>query len=668
MKRLFVTILCLNVFVCLRAQGITLLYKNDLGWYDPLSWIQINTPQGQTPIQRVPTANDDVVISFSMSGISFVAFYVNPEDTFEIGGGTSPICMSMHISNTTIRFDVASSTYDGGANVNVYTSNGGYVLLDSGADLQHGQFHLYGGNPVIKDLQVIDSKFGDYTQHNADWAGLHLEDSGWARFIGSSFDGFDLSTNPNGGSKGGLYAENSTFNLSNFILAGNTIDTFLNSSIEPNGNNVGVYFLIGRNASFVSQNASIFSVLTGAVNFTTSGSVFNGNITAWYINFLQEDPANPLPNIINGDVTMREAVGTGLSAKVKISGNLVNYMPPEGFFPGAHVFINGEDIFEIGGLTNLDDINNCVEDNCHYTLEFYGNGNSNIDWGLGFPVDTLIINKTGCAKVTSTNSLYVAGATRIVSGQLVLDPNDTIPYKLVCAGNVDIAQGGGLFLRRDAAGVTANMAVGGILTDHNSVPDSTCAGLSNPYSGAITFYTPLLPLTLVDFYGRYSDKTIILNWNTEREINTKYFTIEKSLDQASFIPLTNITASGNAQTHAYQYTDKSFLYGISYYRLKMVDADGRFTYSKIIAISTPVNNAFIVFPNPVKDKLFIRLAGIASQTEISIADARGTVIKQLQLRAGAFEASVNTAGLPAGVYSISFQSGRFKSTQQFIKQ
>jgi hypothetical protein len=309
-----------------------------------------------------------------------------------------------------------------------------------------------------------------------------------------------------------------------------------------------------------------------------------------------------------------------------------------------------------------------VQDFCHYKLEFFGSTNSNISWFGGFPVDTLVINKTGCAKVICDNSLYVSGSTRIEGGQLVLNPDDTIVYKFVCAGNVDIAQGGGLFLRRDAAGVVANMAVGGTLVDHNPTADSTCAGLSNPYGGTITFYTPLLPVTLVDFYGRYIDKTVTLSWRTEREINTKYFTVEKSFDRVSFIPLTNIAAPGNAQTHDYQYTDRSSLNGISYYRLKMVDADGRFTYSKIIAISAPVNNAIIVFPNPVKDKLFIRLAGIGSQTEISIADARGTVIKQLQLRAGTSEASVSVGGLPAGVYSISFQSGRLKSTQQFIKQ
>ncbi len=161
-------------------------------------------------------------------------------------------------------------------------------------------------------------------------------------------------------------------------------------------------------------------------------------------------------------------------------------------------------------------------------------------------------------------------------------------------------------------------------------------------------------------------KRAVLNWSTEREINTKYFIIEKSVDQVSFTPLTNVDATGNPQNN-YQYTDRSSLNGITYYRLKMVDADGRFSYSKIIAIDAPVNNAIMVYPNPVKDKLFIRLAGIAGPTEISVADARGSVLKRLQLRAGTTDATIDTADLPAGVYSISFQSGKLKSTQQFIK-
>jgi hypothetical protein len=121
-------------------------------------------------------------------------------------------------------------------------------------------------------------------------------------------------------------------------------------------------------------------------------------------------------------------------------------------------------------------------------MEFFGNTNSNINWPVGFPIDTFVINKTGCAKVTATNSLYVSGETRIQSGQLVLNPNAGIPYKFVCAGDLNILPGGGLFLRRNGAGAVANMAVDGNITDQNTNVDSTCSGLSNPYAGNITLY------------------------------------------------------------------------------------------------------------------------------------------------------------------------------------
>jgi hypothetical protein len=79
--------------------------------------------------------------------------------------------------------------------------------------------------------------------------------------------------------------------------------------------------------------------------------------------------------------------------------------------------------------------------------------------------------------------LYVSGATRIEGGQLRLDPDDNIPYKFVCAGNIDIAAGAGLFLQKDSNGKVANMAVAGVIIDHNPTPDSLCVGVSNPTKG-----------------------------------------------------------------------------------------------------------------------------------------------------------------------------------------
>src|SRR6185312_16842444 len=163
-----------------------------MGWGNPLSWIQINIPSGQIPIQRVPTADDDVVFSSSMSGISGVGFGTddtNPD--FNIGGhgpnGPSR-CRSMHVSNTEISFD-NPLFIDGAPTVNIYTSGGGFLIIDSGSTVNHGHFALHGGNPAITDLQILHSTYGVLFSH-ADWTGIGWDANAGLKMVGSTMGGY----------------------------------------------------------------------------------------------------------------------------------------------------------------------------------------------------------------------------------------------------------------------------------------------------------------------------------------------------------------------------------------------------------------------------------------------------------------------------------------------
>lgn len=106
---------------------------------------------------------------------------------------------------------------------------------------------------------------------------------------------------------------------------------------------------------------------------------------------------------------------------------------------------------------------------------------------------------------------------------------------------------------------------------------------------------------------------------------------------------------------------------MNYCRLKMVDVNGSYTYSKTISIAASSGQVF-VFPNPVKDKLFIAIPNVSTETTIHIGDVKGIIVKTLQMKAGVTAASFNTTELQAGVYSIIFDSGKVKETLQFIKQ
>jgi Secretion system C-terminal sorting domain len=186
---------------------------------------------------------------------------------------------------------------------------------------------------------------------------------------------------------------------------------------------------------------------------------------------------------------------------------------------------------------------------------------------------------------------------------------------------------------------------------------------------AVMGASALVPVSLLDFKGNYKERAISLDWITETELNTGYFTVEKSIDAVYFKPLTNIPASGNSQgRNNYHYVDHTFLNSINYYRLKIVDFDGRSVYSKIITVTTPADHKFVVFPNPVKDKLYIPLQIRATETVLRVVDTKGRTVRTFKLKAGTAGTSINIADLPAGIYLLLLDAGKLKETLQFIKQ
>jgi hypothetical protein len=177
----------------------------------------------------------------------------------------------------------------------------------------------------------------------------------------------------------------------------------------------------------------------------------------------------------------------------------------------------------------------------------------------------------------------------------------------------------------------------------------------------------VVPVSLLEFNGHYQNKTIVLNWTTEADLNAKHFTIEKSSDAHIFRALTTIPALAGSQSKKnYHYIDSAHN-GINYYRLKMVGFDGNYSYSKIIAVTTPTQH-FTIYPNPVKDKLYISVPNSSMASMISIVDMKGTTIKSLPMIEGEFYTILRTDNLSSGVYYIIFTSGFLRESLKFIKQ
>ena len=139
---------------------------------------------------------------------------------------------------------------------------------------------------------------------------------------------------------------------------------------------------------------------------------------------------------------------------------------------------------------------------------------------------------------------------------------------------------------------------------------------------------PPLPIELLDFKAiANQDNQVDLYWATATEINNDYFTIERSKDGIQFEAIEEVEGAGTIfQSRSYHTIDKNPFLGTSYYRLKQTDFDGTFSYSEIRVVHIELNEQshFAVYPNPMKDVLYIANNGkIKGKTTIEIFDAVG---------------------------------------------
>ena len=188
---------------------------------------------------------------------------------------------------------------------------------------------------------------------------------------------------------------------------------------------------------------------------------------------------------------------------------------------------------------------------------------------------------------------------------------------------------------------------------------------------SVTIVSGSLPITLLNFSGTFFQSDVHLNWQTSQEINTSHFIIERSLDGNIFSSIGRVSASGNSSASiSYSFADLQPIQGKNFYRLKMVDQDGKFTYSNVIAIRlNEKSKKFQVFPNPANEVLNVRASGNNETATLQIVDASGRKLKEKKINLnGNTSFSIDIKDLPKGVYTILFKSKVDNDHQSFIKQ
>jgi hypothetical protein len=198
----------------------------------------------------------------------------------------------------------------------------------------------------------------------------------------------------------------------------------------------------------------------------------------------------------------------------------------------------------------------------------------------------------------------------------------------------------------------------GVGINVNIVPSAHITGSADCFSflddNAMVFTSAdaSVPVDLLSFAAFKSGAKALLQWKTTNEINNSHFEIESSIDGRAFSFVGKLESDNSLEESNYSYTVENPADGVNYYRLKMVDLDGRYKNSEIRSLdfTDVIGKSYIsFFPNPVTDKINIKGISEITSPRFLIYDVNGKLLMNRTTDGGT---DLNLADLVSGVYTI----------------
>ena len=182
-----------------------------------------------------------------------------------------------------------------------------------------------------------------------------------------------------------------------------------------------------------------------------------------------------------------------------------------------------------------------------------------------------------------------------------------------------------------------------------------------------------LPAEGLNATASLNDNDALIKWSTLSEHNTSYFEVQRSTDNVNFEPTgQQVQAAGESETKKeYQMNDKlpaQLRSDVVYYRVKLVDQDGKVTYSNIVVVRISRKPGVTVWPNPFLSNVTISITTESETTiDVNMIDVSGKVLKTItqSVPRGISQISLKDLDqLPAGVYLMEIADKRAGTTYQ----
>jgi hypothetical protein len=188
-----------------------------------------------------------------------------------------------------------------------------------------------------------------------------------------------------------------------------------------------------------------------------------------------------------------------------------------------------------------------------------------------------------------------------------------------------------------------------------------------------TSWNYIVPVELTSFSASVSGKNVNLTWTTATEINNSGFEVERKLVSSSnWQKISFVIGNGTTtEKQAYSYTDKNVNEGNYSYRLKQVDYNGVFEYSKAIEVLVTTPSKFELtqnYPNPFNPSTSISFTlPQAGNVKLSVYNLLGQEVQTLIngfKEDGIHTVNFEAKNLNSGIYLYKLEANGLTQTRK----
>ena len=248
------------------------------------------------------------------------------------------------------------------------------------------------------------------------------------------------------------------------------------------------------------------------------------------------------------------------------------------------------------------------------------------------------------------------------SGKVEIDHSDVSPK--VGANNEPLTTTADLRLNVRTNGTIWTMPAADPSTPTKVIGTITNGDLNTMAVASVN--TPL-PVSWLSFTGKLNSNGVLLQWVTASELNSSHFDVERSGNGTSFAKISSVQAAGHSSTQkTYDYLDATPLPKQSWYRLKQVDLDGKYSYSSVLPISRDAKISS--YPNPISNQLQLQLSqDWKGSYDIVVYDLAGKMVMKTAIKAGSYV--FDCSKWANGIYNVViYQDNQQVYEQRIVKQ